>query len=363
LSLVRRYASKLGTAALLVCAVALSLAAAEVAVRHLRPQFIMGPDPIRNPFWRHDKELGWSHTAGSEGTFSREEFTHPVKINSAGWRDRERTTRKPPRTFRIAVLGDSFTWGHGVGDEMVFTRVMEKSLEGVEVLNFGLSASATDQQLLILRGQVLEYSPDLVLVMLTRNDFNGIMQTSEGSYPKPIYLMGEDGRLELTNVPVPEVSRLARAHYGLRRKSALVNLAESTWEAGREIDSRAVAGRREAAYRLICALLMRMRDASERSGARFAIGLVPSNAHTYFDPIPAAEVRRFQVIKDFGQEDGVAVLDLVPAFRQAARDPVTGSRIDLHYRQDQHWNEAGHRLAAQELVRLIDLAGLLVLRS
>src|SRR5678815_4139427 len=140
----------------------LGLGVAEFAVRTLRPQFIVEAGAGNPLFWRHetgfyrhDPEIGWRLIPGAEGTFARPEFSHQVRINSAGWRDRERSPEKPPGIFRIVVLGDSFTWGHGVEDEEIFTRRLEQKLSGVEVLNMGLSGSSTDQQLLILKRDAL----------------------------------------------------------------------------------------------------------------------------------------------------------------------------------------------------------------
>lgn len=354
---------RLATAALLVVSIAAALAVGELAVRLLRPQFVQGPDPINNPFWRYDAALGWSHRPGASGRFEREEFSHQVSINSAGWRDVERRPEKHPGRFRVAVLGDSFTWGHGVSDEKVFTRLMERLCEGIEVLNFGLSASATDQQRLILRDHAAGYRPDLVLVMITRNDFAALLQSREGSYPKPRFVLEGQDTLRLTNVPVPEVSRAARWHYRIRRRLGLLNMAESFIESlgvdGGDAGAASRATGGGGADALMRALLRAMAEESRAIGARFAAGLVPSNAHTYLDPVPPAERRRHDIIRAIAREAGFPVLDLVPAFRARAIDPVTGARVDLHYRKDQHWNEAGHAVAAVELSRLLQEAGVL----
>jgi lysophospholipase L1-like esterase len=336
---------------MLAVSILVSAAAGEAMVRLARPEFVAGPDPVSNPFWRYDADLGWSHIPGAVGTFSRQEFSHPVRINSAGWRDRERTLDKPSGLFRIVVLGDSYTWGHGVGDEEIFTRLLERLLPGVEVLNLGLSASATDQQLLILRAHGLAYHPDLVLVMVSRNDFIGNVETMEGSYPKPVFRLEEGGVLRLSNVPVARVSWLSRVHYQLRRRSGLLNLIESLLQGRAESGAPAAQGESRAdPYAVTCALLGEMHREARGAGASFALGLAPSNAHTYLDPIPPLEAKRFQVIRDFGAREAVPVLDLVPAFRMAAR---AGGRTDLHYPLDKHWNAAGHVVAARELARLL----------
>ena len=49
----------------------------------------------------------------------------PFETNSHGMRDREYSPEKPPNTFRIAVVGDSFTMGSGVAIEDVFHSRIE----------------------------------------------------------------------------------------------------------------------------------------------------------------------------------------------------------------------------------------------
>ncbi len=73
----------MGTGALVVGSVAFALALGEAAVRFFLPHYYQGRDPIQNPFWHHDPLLGWRHEPGARGVFAREEFSHPVTINSA----------------------------------------------------------------------------------------------------------------------------------------------------------------------------------------------------------------------------------------------------------------------------------------
>src|SRR5512139_3012939 len=57
-------------------------------------------DPV---FERPDPVLGSAFIPGVEGWYTRDGRSF-VRINSAGWRDLERDPRKPPGTYRIAVL-------------------------------------------------------------------------------------------------------------------------------------------------------------------------------------------------------------------------------------------------------------------
>ena len=53
-----------------------------------------------------------------------------IRINSHGFRDRERTLEKPPGTWRIAALGDSVAFGWGVPTEEVFTTPHRERAHG-----------------------------------------------------------------------------------------------------------------------------------------------------------------------------------------------------------------------------------------
>jgi hypothetical protein len=90
--------------------------------------------------------------------------------------------RKPPNTLRIAVLGDSFIEAVHVPYEQSVCAVLQQELaqhcsvapgQQVEVLNFGMTAYSTAQELLTLREEVWRYAPDVVvLALFTGNDLS-----------------------------------------------------------------------------------------------------------------------------------------------------------------------------------------------
>ena len=107
------------------------------------------------------------------------QFRHQiVRMNSHGMRSPEVPLKKPAGTFRIAVLGDSYTFGWGVEQEKVFTRWMETELAKsaprgtqVEVLNFGVPGYATFQEVAAFLEKGVQFEPDAVLVYVISNDF------------------------------------------------------------------------------------------------------------------------------------------------------------------------------------------------
>jgi hypothetical protein len=71
-----------------------------------------------------------------------------------------------------------------------------------EVINFGTGGYSTDQELLCFKSEGVKYNPDIVILMFCANDvwYNNQKEYWRGY--KPMYEC-IDGRLFLTNVPVP----------------------------------------------------------------------------------------------------------------------------------------------------------------
>ena len=95
------------------------------------------------------------------------------RTNSLGMRDREYELEKPPGTFRVAVLGSSFTLPVGVEIEDAFHSLLEercsreRAPERCEFLNFAVGMHGPGQSLAMLRHRALPFAPDLVLVSVT----------------------------------------------------------------------------------------------------------------------------------------------------------------------------------------------------
>lgn len=149
-----------------------------------------------------DDELGHALRPGSEG-WSNKEGNAFVRINSVGMRDRDHSIVKPPGTFRIAILGDSYAEAKQVDSTQTFWAAAERELESCialstrrpEVLNFGVSGYGTAQELLMLRQRVWRYEPDLVvLAFVTGNDVRNNSRELEQEKLRP-YFQWQDGQI------------------------------------------------------------------------------------------------------------------------------------------------------------------------
>jgi lysophospholipase L1-like esterase len=103
-----------------------------------------------------------------------------------------------PGRFRIAVIGDSYTFGQGLEPAERFTGVLESLLgPRYEVLNLGVPGHRTGDALGEL-DQVLTFQPDFVLLQLYINDF----ERPEMKRPSPSPLLPAEwrGSIEQTSL-------------------------------------------------------------------------------------------------------------------------------------------------------------------
>lgn len=120
---------------------------------------------------------------GSVCHFDEPEFNHSVSINNLGFRGKEFEEEKPKDTLRILIVGDSFTFGHGVEDNQTYSAILERMFKTgrkVEVVNGGYrSAFSPDSYYLFLKNSGLDLSPDLVIMgFFIWNDISDLSETN-----------------------------------------------------------------------------------------------------------------------------------------------------------------------------------------
>ena len=94
----------------------------------------------------------------------------PVALNSLGFRDRE-FGPKPQGSYRIVIVGDSFTFGNGVEAPDRFSNQLQQYLgTHYDVLNMGRPGNNLPEHLNAL-DLALKMNPDFVLLQLYENDF------------------------------------------------------------------------------------------------------------------------------------------------------------------------------------------------
>lgn len=153
---------------------------------------------------QHDRILGWKLSSGWDGKHRHHDFNVRYKINSMGFRQSSAYDAKGKR--KVAMVGDSFTFGQGVNDQETFIeRINMDSELDYTCFNFAIPGYSTDQELLLIQKNILRFSPEFILVVVfLGNDLfdNRLRFPLQANNAKPFYDL-VDSKLFLRNVPVP----------------------------------------------------------------------------------------------------------------------------------------------------------------
>jgi len=326
-----------------------------------------GPTAEHYRFNGYHPLLGYDGLPHARGRFHGATVTH----NSLGNRGPEAALGERAGVRRIVFIGDSQTWGYGVGDDETIPAQLSVLLnEGggapSEVLNLGVGGYGTDQAFLKYLVQGRRYAPDVVVLTVFKNDPVENARTVAWGVEKPRFYL-DSGRLCLGNVPParapgwPNDRLLADREPSLRIAGTTVDLAGSAtarffmrreWlpsllardDGGLSV-VRPYIGcvRNRDAYEgdgleILARLVTESKKVTDAEGARLVLLLVPKTREqespttpTYYEPLTAGF-----------RAQGIPYVDL--RRRLAANDGVAAFLPN-----DPHLSAAGSRIAAEAL--------------
>ncbi len=100
-----------------------------------------------------------------------------AEISSQGLNDRYFTIKKSPGVYRIAVIGDSTSFGWKVGAAKSFPKILERMLNDgkgkhkrFEVINFSVPGYNPSQEFEVLKEKAIKFNPDMVILCFCGND-------------------------------------------------------------------------------------------------------------------------------------------------------------------------------------------------
>lgn len=132
---------------------------------------------------------------GSSVTYRTPEFTFTADINRLGFRDREFALTKGPGK-RILAIGDSFTYGWGVGVEQSWPKLLEAGLRelgrDVEVANLGQPGASPVVYAQTAARAIPLLKPDLIIVGVTQGDDLAQLKREDGPPPAGHVAGGQD---------------------------------------------------------------------------------------------------------------------------------------------------------------------------
>lgn len=239
---------------------------------------------------------------------------------------------KPENTFRIIVIGDSFTYGGKVQFFDTFPKRLERMLNlnvqqpRVEVLNWGYPGYSTAQELRGVKIALKHFNPDLIILAVTPNDAEAKPWHATSDY------QDEQGRVRLTNMIIGHwhgLGLLLRRYYNALTHREYVNYHLNLFK------SPETRGKFDEA-------LQKIGDHCRRSNVPLVAVVFPFFDYPIDDRNPLLPIHK--EIHDSLSRYQIPDLDLFDNFRGI---PVY--RIQAKEGIDSHPNETGHRIAAEAI--------------
>lgn len=354
----------------------------------------------RRPLLVVDADVGRRYLEDFDGPYWSDESEREVHLsfNAHGLRFGDVPYEKPQGVRRLLLFGDSFVAGLEVEEDATACAVLERRLaterpdERWEVLNFGVSGSAPDQELALYRHVGRLYDADLVLcTYFVGNDFGDVIERIARTVK--LYFELDDGG-ELVRVPYPsprvafnellnEYSRfyvwqkkLVNESSKRQLKTVLANLAEEG--EGRQVFHGDALRKSEwiycteeegdvaASWEVTEAVLRTFADEVRGDGARFGLVIMPSSLQLFDGD--------FAFVQELGEREGVPLdplhpnrrlaglcerldvpcIDLLPSMRSATPSHAYSAKDEwILFGGAGHLNERGHELFAEGLLEAL----------
>jgi GDSL-like Lipase/Acylhydrolase family len=295
-------------------------------------------------FFQYDPVCSWRNMPGAEGDLRMVDSVSHIKINSHGLRSDKNYPYAKGDKPRIAIMGDSFTWGYGVSNGNTFSDILEEDYQGqVEVLNAGVCGYGTDQELLLYENDIRKYHPDVVIITMNLTDI--LNDNNNHGSSKAHFERDRNGGLRLTNIPVPvrEKNRFT-PHLLIPSKNELLVI--------KFLQDRLVSFPFIADIYLKYLLRVGKVDLelSKAIVNRFAATVAADRGKLIVFIFPSlGEIKRgrptflLQQMIMFLKENQISFFYPHEAFKEASKT------TNLYFTNDRHPNEAGHKIAAKEL--------------
>lgn len=324
--------------------------------------------------WLYDRETYWDRKIKFDAW--------GLSPNELGYNDRE-FVRERGEALRLAALGDSL-FVAAVPRPFGVIRQLEARLAElrpqapVEVYNFAIMATNVWDYLAILDLDVLDFSPDVVLVgVYVGNDIqkpNRVQPLEKRAFV--LYQLGVSlARYSLVRQTVeqPEfvdITQLPRSDaeywYGnelppLWPRSVYLGMAANALR----LLVPTPTAHQEEEWQSTFEALRRIHERLESSGVRMMLSINP-------DQVQVSPALRREIADRFGgadlstldpaypserllgfcHEEGIPCLDLLPAFTAAAE--AAGGSEGLFLPNDNHWSAEGNRIAGLALAEWLD---------
>jgi len=335
---------------LFIISASLSFLFLEFAVRWLFP--VYDPSTMVKLYFNQDGVLLGRENSEFHHWMKAGDFNVTVRFNQYGLRDVK--DLKHSTASDLFVVGDSFSYGHGVEEYQRYSNLLEARL-GKPVYNISIPTDFTGYEKLVR--YAIEHGATiqrLIVGICMENDLQNY-----GNQPSDSQIVVSSPPSNAPSDSTPYYDKIHRGMFFrlkilLGRKLALYNAIISLFHQHPFLNTIAVRygiidDYTDALSRLTysekilgksCEKLLALRQ--KYAISEMILLLIPSRSLWLGDnqEVEAKMHARFATLL---REHGFTVVDLRPVFE------ASGNPMQYHFQHDGHWNAAGHQKAAAEL--------------
>jgi hypothetical protein len=337
MSLGRKLGGLLGNLLLAAFGVGLAFLASEWVLHAL------APNESRNSGRLHVQE--WNRDYARPRMLPNARAIHrgvEVTTNSLGLRDVEVPVAKPPGTYRILMIGDSFVYGQGIArleetlPKQLQSRLRSAGHPGAEVVNFGVCGLNTFEEYMTYEQQGRRLDPDMVVLVWIPFDhlLNGYRAADLAYFLEHRTIPREDRPAHTSQIGDDERPRRAglvgwlaesytATYFGRRLKGLLVrfgfNLNRYEDQQHQRMDSEG--------YRLMYESLESLARSCERDSVAFQVVIFPGLQALDSDYYQNLIYGR---LESFCREHDIPCMSLFPAFKGSDPGKLHVSIMDAH---------------------------------
>lgn len=350
--------------------------------------------------WIPDEYLGVAHAPNSKFVYEsafNHEFSITRKTNSLGLVGEQISTKKQGNTFRILILGDSFTEGLHVREGTNFCEQLQFLLnknifcktKAFQVINAGVSGGSPISEFIFFKRELVKLSPDIVILQMFTND---IFEDNKAAAMSVLDNTGLPIKInkfftnenKLNTQTFNQDSQLQELIYKIK-KSIFNNSAffQCVTRSQKKFLKKSPSNKkmnampefnddnqffiiqddnllfkdknfRDKALGRTEKYILAIRDLAIKNNAKFFIFLIPPekqlslehySEHTsYFRTRPSFYLN--EELKEFSNNEQIEYLDLLPIFEK-------NKNKGLYYNMDGHIKENGHTIVAEALFDFI----------
>ncbi|MEZ4771272.1 MAG: GDSL-type esterase/lipase family protein [Caldilineales bacterium] len=273
--------------------------------------------------------------------------------------------------YAVAV-GDSFTWGTNVAAAETWVERLQDRL-AAPVLNLGVRGYGPSQYQIVTEDHGLIHHPRVVIWgFFTGNDIANSADYADwvaGGKGDPDFI----GRVDVApgflaqHVRLYELAKLLLHRGVYQQGSGALSLPQTGgpkwlfYPKDLQTLADSSSPRIARGWELTQQAIRETAAAAAAAGAELVILVIPSKELVYWpligrhldNPEAFHLDEPVRALDDFCRQEALHCLDLTPAFAEQ-----TQAGTELYFRQDAHWNAAGHQLAADLLANYLTEQGL-----